>query len=93
MTTILGRHVAVLLTIALSPTLLPQKQDAPKEFVGEGVVVAFQKYNRYPVMGPVRGVATSSSFGSYALTSGRMRRSHSKKGSIFAWSIIYMSVA
>jgi len=57
MTTTLGRLVAVLLTFALSPTLLPQKQDAPKEFVGEGVVVAFQKYNRYPVMGPVRGVA------------------------------------
>jgi hypothetical protein len=62
MTTILGRHVAVLLTIALSPTLLPQKQDAPKEFVGDGVVVAFQKYHRYPVMGPVRGVANFVEF-------------------------------
>ena len=62
MTTTLGRLVAVLLTLTLSPTLLPQKQDAPIEFVGEGVVVAFQKYNRYPVMGPVRGVANFVEF-------------------------------
>jgi hypothetical protein len=56
------RLVAVLLPLALSPTLLSQQQDAPKEFVGEGVVVAFQKYNRYPVMGPVRGVANFVEF-------------------------------
>ena len=62
MTTTLGGFVAVLLTLALSPTLHSQQQDVSKEFVGEGVVVAFQKYNRYPVMGPVRGVANFVEF-------------------------------
>jgi len=62
MTTTLGGFVAVLLALALSPTLLSQQQDVSKEFVGEGVVVAFQKYNRYPVMGPVRGVANFVEF-------------------------------
>jgi hypothetical protein len=62
MTTTSRRLVAVLLPLALSPTLLSQQQDAPKGFVGEGVVVAFQKYNRYPVMGPVRGVANFVEF-------------------------------
>jgi hypothetical protein len=58
MTTTLGRLVAVLLTFALiSSTLFAQEQSKPKEFIGEGVVVAFLKTNRYPVMGPVRGVA------------------------------------
>ena len=52
-----ARLVAVLLTLTLSSTLFAQEQSEPKEFVGEGVVVALQKYNRYPVMGPVRGVA------------------------------------
>jgi len=57
MTTSLGRLVvAVLLTLALSSTLFSQEQSEPKEFVGEGVVVAFQKYNRYPVMPHMRGV-------------------------------------
>ena len=62
MTTTLGRLIAVLLTVALSPTVLAEKQDAPKEIVGEGVVVAFQKYNRYPTKGPVRGVANFVEF-------------------------------
>lgn len=62
MTTTLGRLVAVLVPLALSATFLSQQQDAPKEFVGEGVVVAFQKYNRYPVMSPVRGVANFVEF-------------------------------
>lgn len=39
-----------------------KEQAAPKEFVGEGIVVAFQKYNRYPVMGPVRGIANFAEF-------------------------------
>lgn len=64
---ILERLVALLLTLALSPALLSppllsQQQDASKELVGEGVVVAFQKYNRYPAMGPVRGVANFVEF-------------------------------
>ena len=54
MTTTLGKLVAVLLTLALSSTFFAQEQAAPKEYVGEGIVVAFQKYNRYPVM-PHRG--------------------------------------
>lgn len=56
--------IAVLLTLALSSTFFAQEQSRPsqqlaqsKEHVGVGVVVAFQKYNRYPEMGPVRGVA------------------------------------
>src|SRR5215204_5458117 len=57
MTTTLRRLVAVLLTLALSSTVLAQEQSEPKEFVGEGIVVAFSKSNRYPVMGPVRGIA------------------------------------
>ncbi len=55
--TTLGRLVAVLLILGLSSTLFAQEQPEPKEFVGEGVVVAFLKSNRYPVMGPVRGIA------------------------------------
>ncbi len=62
MNTTLGRLVVALLPLALSPLLLSQQQDAPKEFVGEGVVVAFQKYNRHSVMGPVRGVANFVEF-------------------------------
>ena len=58
MTTTFEKLAAVLLTLALSSTLFAQEQAEPKEFVGEGVVVAFQKYNRYPVMPPVRGIAT-----------------------------------
>ena len=57
MTTTLGRLVGVLLILGLSSTLFAQEQSEPKEFVGEGVVVAFLKSNRYPVMGPVRGIA------------------------------------
>ena len=45
-----GRFVIALLTLALSSTLFAQEQagltkeqDAPKEYVGEGVVVAFRK--------------------------------------------------
>lgn len=57
MTTTSRRLVAVVLTLALSSTLFAQEQSKPKEFVGEGVVVAFLKATRYPVMGPVRGVA------------------------------------
>jgi len=56
-TTTLGRLVGVLLILGLSSTLFAQEQSEPKEFVGEGVVVAFLKSNRYPVMGPVRGIA------------------------------------
>lgn len=62
MTTTLGRVVAALLPLAVSAALFSQQQDTPKEFVGEGVVVAFQKNNRYPVMGPVRGVANFVEF-------------------------------
>lgn len=50
MTTTLRKLVAMLLTFALSSTLFAQEQAAPKEYVGEGIVVAFQKHNRYPVM-------------------------------------------
>ena len=57
MTTTSGTLVAVLLTLVLSSTVFAQQQSEPKEFVGEGVVVAFLKSNRYPVMGPVRGIA------------------------------------
>ncbi len=57
MTSILRKLVAALLTLALSSTLFAQEQSEPKEFVGEGIVVAFLKSNRYPVMGPVRGIA------------------------------------
>ena len=49
MTTTSGRLVAVLLTLTLSSTLFAQELAGPKEYVGEGIVVAFQKYNRYPV--------------------------------------------
>jgi hypothetical protein len=45
-----GKLVAVLLTLALSSSLFGQEPAEPKEYVGEGIVVAFQKYNRYPVM-------------------------------------------
>lgn len=62
MSTTLGRLGAVLLTLAFSPTLFAQEQTEPKEFVGEGVVVAFLKSNRYPVMGPVRGIANFVEF-------------------------------
>jgi hypothetical protein len=58
----LGRLVVLLLTLTFSSTLFAQEQAAPKEFVGEGIVVAFQKYNRYPVMGPVRGIANFAAF-------------------------------
>jgi len=58
----MGKLVAALLTLALSSPLFAQEQSEPKEFVGEGVVVAFSKSNRYPVMGPVRGIATFSEF-------------------------------
>jgi len=40
-TTTLGRLVGVLLILGLSSTLFAQEQSEPKEFVGEGVVVAF----------------------------------------------------
>ena len=64
MTTTIRRLVAVLLTLAFSSTLVAQKQTKrePKEFVGEGIVVAFQKYNRYPVMPPIRWIATRVEF-------------------------------
>lgn len=57
MTTALGRLFAVLLTLLPASTLFAQDKAEPKEYVGEGVVVAFQKHNRYPDNGPVRGVA------------------------------------
>lgn len=57
MTKPVGTLGAVLLTLALSPTIFAQEQSEPKEFAGEGVVVAFQKDHRYPMMGPVRGIA------------------------------------
>ena len=50
MTTTFRQLVAVLLTLALSSTLFAQEPAEPKEFVGEGIVVAFQKYNRYRAM-------------------------------------------
>lgn len=54
----LGTLVAVLVILGgLSLTLFAQEQVEPKEFVGQGVVVAFSKSDRYPVMGPVRGIA------------------------------------
>lgn len=58
----LGRLVAVLLTLALSSVLFDQKEAEPKEFVGEGVVVAFQKHNRYPVMPHMGGPWTHVEF-------------------------------
>lgn len=57
MTTTFRRLVAALLILVLSSTLFAQENSEPKEYVGEGVVVAFLKSNRYPVMGPVRGIA------------------------------------
>lgn len=54
--------LAVLLTFVLASTLFAQEQDEPKKIVGEGIVVAFQKDHRYPVMGPVRGVAHFAEF-------------------------------
>ena len=54
--------IAWLLTLVLASTLFAQEQTEPKEYVGEGIVVAFQKDNRYPVMGPVRGVAHFAEF-------------------------------
>jgi hypothetical protein len=62
MTITLGKPIAVVLLLALSSTLLAQDQAEPKEFVGEGVVVAFQKYNRYPVTPRMGGVATFVEF-------------------------------
>jgi hypothetical protein len=62
MTTTLRRLVVVLLTLVLSSTLFAQEQSEPREFAGEGVVVAYLKSNRYPVMGPVRGVANFVEF-------------------------------
>lgn len=62
MTTTLGRLVLLSLTLVLSSTLFAQEQSEPKEFVGEGVVVGFLKSNRYPVMGPVRGIANFTEF-------------------------------
>lgn len=61
MTTV-GRLIAVFVTLALSSTVFTQEQNSPKESVAEGVVVAFQKYNRYPASGPVRGVANLVEF-------------------------------
>jgi hypothetical protein len=49
MTTTFGKLVAVLLALAFSSTLFTQEPAEPKEYVGEGVVVAFHKHNRYPV--------------------------------------------
>jgi len=57
MPTTVRKIVGLLLTLALPFTLFAQAQSEPKEFVGEGVVVAFLKSNRYPVMPPVRGIA------------------------------------
>ncbi len=58
MTTTSRRLVIALLILTLSSTLFAQEQSEPKELYGEGVVVAFLRSNRYPVMGPVRGIAT-----------------------------------
>jgi hypothetical protein len=52
--TTFGRLVASLLTLVLCSTLFAQEQSEPKEFMGEGIVVAFQKYNRYPIMPHMR---------------------------------------
>ena len=54
--------VTGLLTLALSSTLFAQQPSAPKECVGEGIVVAFQKYNRHPVKPHALGVATFVEF-------------------------------
>jgi len=62
MTRTLGRLAAVLVTLVLTSTLFAQEQAEPKEFVGAGSVVAFQKDHRYPLMGPVRGVAHFTEF-------------------------------
>lgn len=62
MTTSLGRLVIVLLILVLSSRLHAQEQSEPKELVGEGVVVAYLKSNRYPVMGPVRGIGNFVEF-------------------------------
>ncbi|HKV36362.1 MAG TPA: hypothetical protein VJP89_18630 [Pyrinomonadaceae bacterium] len=56
------RFLAGLTILILASTLVAQEQGAPKELVGEGIVVAFQKDNRHPVMGPVRGVAHFAEF-------------------------------
>jgi len=51
-----------LLTLILASTLFAQEQAEPKEYVGEGVVVAFQKYNRYPVTPHMSGPWTHVEF-------------------------------
>jgi len=57
-----GKIVTALLMLSLSSTVFAQEQSEPREFVAEGVVVAFLKSNRYPVMGPVRGIAHFAEF-------------------------------
>lgn len=54
--------VTALLPLALLSIVFAQEQTEPKEFVAEGVVVAYLKSNRYPIMGPVRGVAHFAEF-------------------------------
>lgn len=54
--------LAVLLTLLLASTLFAQEQAEPKEYVGEGIVVAFQKYNRYPVTPQMGGPWTHVEF-------------------------------
>ena len=56
------RLVTVLLTLALSSSLCAQEPAEPKEYVGEGIVVAFQKYTRYPVMPHPGGPWTFAEF-------------------------------
>ncbi|HYR77923.1 MAG TPA: hypothetical protein VEM96_19055 [Pyrinomonadaceae bacterium] len=52
----------VFIVLVLTCPVLSQDQPKPKETVGEGVVVAFQKKMRYPVKPYTRGLGTFAEF-------------------------------
>jgi hypothetical protein len=54
--------IFVFIVLVLTCPVLSQDQARPKEIVGEGVVVAFQKKMRYPVKPYTRGLATFAEF-------------------------------
>jgi hypothetical protein len=54
--------IFVFIILVLTCPVLSQDQAKPKEIIGEGVVVAFQKKMRYPVKPYTRGLATFAEF-------------------------------